>query len=80
MTADQLNSIAENALEEKYTLIITKLQESAAQGKNSYITDDLPEPLYRKLTNKGYVIIPIFKYKYDYLLRKKKKKYFMVQF
>lgn len=80
MTADQLNSIAENALEEKYIYLINKLKESASLGKNSYTTDDLPEPLVRKLTNKGYVIIPVFKYKYDYLLRRRKRKYFMVRF
>lgn len=80
MTADQLNSIAENALEEKYISIINKLKESALQGKSSYTTDDLPEALLRKLTNKGYVITPVFKYKYDYLLRRRKKKYYMVRF
>lgn len=80
MTAEQLNAIAEKALDNQYNSIISKLKESANRGKNSCIIHDLPTSISRKLKEKGYIIIPIFKYRYNFLFKKKRIKHFMIQF
>ncbi|MEK6492737.1 hypothetical protein [Myroides odoratimimus] len=81
MTAEELNVIAENALNDQYKKIINQLKESAIKGKNSCIINNLPTSISKKLKEKGFIIIPIYKYKYNYFLFKKKKiKYFLIQF
>lgn len=80
MTADQLNAIAEKALDNQYNTLLSKLKECAKKGKNSFIITDLPTSLSRKLTQKGFVIIPVFKYKYNFFLKRKKTKHYMIQF
>ncbi|AJA69938.1 hypothetical protein HX045_05730 [Myroides odoratimimus] len=81
MTAEELNIIAENALNDQYKKIINQLKESAIKGKNSCIIKNLPTSISKKLKEKGFVIIPIYKYRYNYFLFKKRRiKYFLIQF
>jgi hypothetical protein len=80
MTANELNSIAEKALEEKYDLIISRLKKCASEGKSSYILEDLPDILINKLIAKGYRITPIVRYKSYFIFKKKKKKVYKIQF
>lgn len=80
MTADKLKEIAEKAFENKYESIISALKDCALRGKNSYIIDDAPDILVKKLQEKGYTIQPIFKYNYNLFLQRKKKKLFLIKF
>ncbi|WP_313138857.1 hypothetical protein [Myroides sp.] len=80
MTAQELKSIAENALEQQYNGLISNLEECAKQGKNIYFTEELPDILLDKLILKGYRITPVVKYKYSFLFQKKKVKYYKIQF
>lgn len=80
MTAAELNNIAENALNDQYKTIINKLKDCAIKGKNSCVISNLPVSLAKKLKQKGFIIIPVFKYKYSFFFRKRKIKYYMIQF
>lgn len=80
MTAEQLNAIAENALNDQYKSIINKLKQCAINGKNSCIINNLPVCLSRKLKQKGFVIIPVLKHRYTFFLKKKKIRCYMIQF
>ncbi|EHQ44254.1 hypothetical protein [Myroides odoratus] len=80
MTANELNSIAEKALEEKYNLIIASLKKCASEGKSSCILEELPDILINKLIAKGYRITPIVRYKSYFIFQKKKVKVYKIQF
>jgi hypothetical protein len=80
MTAQELNSIAEQALDQQYNDLISSLQECAKQGKNSYLSEELPDIILDKLIFKGYRITPVIKYQYNFLFKKKKVKHYRIQF
>lgn len=80
ITPEQLKEIALNATLSRYNTVITKLKQAAIRGQNSLIIDDIPEVVQLKLIEEGYSVTPFFKYKYDLLLRRKKKKFFLVKF
>lgn len=79
MTAEELNNIAENALNDQYKKIINQLKECAIKGKNSCLITNLPISISKKLKQKGFIIIPVYKYKY-FLFKKKRIKYYLIQF
>ncbi|KUF45178.1 hypothetical protein HX071_18180 [Myroides marinus] len=80
MTAQELNSIAEQALEQQYNDLISNLRECAKQGKNSYLSEELPDILLDKLIFKGYRITPVVRYRYSFLFQKKRVKHYKIQF
>lgn len=80
ITPEELKEIAFNATLSKYNTIINELKENANRGNNSITVEDIPEIIQLKLREDGYSIKPYVKYRYDYLLRKKKKKYYVIKF
>ncbi|KUF42635.1 hypothetical protein HX017_17600 [Myroides marinus] len=80
ITPEKLKEIALNAALSRYNTIISKLQQTAARGQNSLIIEDVPEVVQLKLIEEGYSVTPFARYKYDFLLRRKKKKLYLIKF
>ncbi|WP_121966215.1 hypothetical protein [Myroides sp. N17-2] len=80
ITPEELKDIAFNASLNKYETIIRELKTNASKGNSSIKVEELPEVVQLKLLEEGYSVKPYVTYKYDYLLRKKRKKYYVVSF
>lgn len=80
ITPEKLKEIALNAALTKYNSIVIKLHKTAARGQNSVILEDIPEVIQNKLIEEGYSVTPFARYRYDFLLRRKKKKLYLIKF
>lgn len=80
ITPETLKEIAFKVTLEQYNDIIEKLHHSASKGQKSLLIDNLSDTVQSRLIEEGYRIKPYVKYQYDYLLRKKRKKYYVISF
>ncbi|WP_010256236.1 hypothetical protein [Myroides injenensis] len=80
MKAEKLHEIATLANYIEYKRIIEELRKQAENGRTTVTIPFIPDTIMALLKEKGYIVKPIFKYKYKFLFFKKKEKQYLIQF
>ncbi|WP_267740753.1 hypothetical protein [Myroides injenensis] len=80
MKAEKLHEIATLANYIEYEKIIEELRKQAENGKTSVIIPFVPATIMELLKENGYVVKPVFNYRYNFLFFKKKQKQYLIQF
>ncbi len=80
ITIDDLNQIALDASQKKYSSILTKLEKNAHKGRNSINIAELSDVLIKKLRMDGYIVIPHFKIKSNFFFQRKIVKHYQIRF